>query len=55
MSCILFITTNSGIMVTWVGIIMVARNTFSSMPALGNSSLAKAKAAIDAEISVITV
>ena len=41
--------------VTCVGIIIVARNTLSSRSAFENLSFAKANAAIDAEISVIIV
>ena len=41
--------------VTWVGIIIVARNSLKSRSAFGNLILAKAKAAMDAEINVTSV
>ena len=47
--------TNSGISVTWVGIIMEARYSFSRPSAPGNRILVKANAAMEADKMVMSV
>ena len=51
----LFITTNNGMIVTCVGIIIVARKTLSKRSAAGKQSFANAKAAMDDDSSVMSV